>query len=144
MEEITLGTNLSLTGTTLNATGGGVTDGDKGDITVTGTGATWTIDANVVTNAKSAQMGANTIKGNNTGATANALDLTATQTTAMLDAMVGATGIANGTKGLVPQPLIANQLNYLRGDGTWSMPAGAGDMVLATAQTNIGLKTFLD
>lgn len=33
---------------------------------------------------------------------------------------------------------------FFRGDGTWSTPAGSGDMVLASAQTNSALKTFLD
>ncbi|MGR3218452.1 MAG: beta strand repeat-containing protein [Candidatus Anammoxibacter sp.] len=34
--------------------------------------------------------------------------------------------------------------NFLRGDNTWATPAGSGDMVLADAQTNTGIKTFLD
>lgn len=54
-----------------------------GDVTSVADGAQ-TIAANAVTNAKAAQMATLTIKGNNTGGTANALDLTVAQVKAML------------------------------------------------------------
>jgi hypothetical protein len=55
----------------------------SGDLTLANTGA-FTIANNAVTNAKAAQMAAHTFKGNNTGSTANAIDLTATQLAAEL------------------------------------------------------------
>jgi len=116
------------------ATGSGVSDGDKGDLTVSSSGSVWTIDNDVVTNAKSANMAQSTIKGRAAGAgTGDPTDLTASQATAILDAMVGDSG-SGGTKGLVPAPAggDAAAVKFLKADGTWAVPAGTGGFTAAS------------
>ena len=60
-----------------------------GDVTSTGDGAT-VIGNDKVTNAKLANMPATTIKGNNTGATADPKDLTPSEVRAILNVADGA------------------------------------------------------
>ncbi len=71
--------------TTAVSGGGGVSDGDKGDISVTASGAIWTIDAGVVSNAKLGTVPTATFKGRITAATGAPEDMTATQATSLLD-----------------------------------------------------------
>lgn len=86
-----------------------------------------TIQANVVSNAKLAQMTAHTFKGNNTGATSNALDLTQAQLTADLNLFTST------LQGLTPASG-GGTTNFLRADGTWS-PAGTGTVTSVSVVT---------
>ena len=91
---------------------------------LTGTFPNPTIANSVVTNAKLATMGQYTIKGNNTNSTAQPLDLSGSQVTALLSNFVGSG--PSHAKGLVPAPgSTAGTGRFLREDGGWQNPFGA-------------------
>jgi hypothetical protein len=110
--------------------GGGVSDGDKGDITVSSGATVWTVDNDVVTNAKLANVATATIKGRVTAATGDPEDLTGTQATTLLDTFTSA------LKGLAPASG-GGTTNFLRADGTWAAAGGGSPITLQDEGANI-------
>ena len=96
-EEITVGTGLSLAGGALTATGDGagyIHPNHTGEVTSVSDGAT-TIANDVVSNAKLANMAANSFKGNNPGFVADPIDLTVAQTKTLLALTKSDVGLGN-------------------------------------------------
>ena len=120
----------------LEATGGGgVTDGDKTDITVSSSGTVWTIDADVVTYAKMQNVSAtNRFLGRITAGSGDPEEISGTQATTLLDT------VTSTLKGLAPASG-GGSVNFLRADGTWAVPPGAGGGTFAdnvfTLQDNV-------
>lgn len=75
-----------------SATGGGVSDGDKGDITVSSSGAVWTIDSATVTLAKMANLAQDQFIGRTTASTGvpETATITAAARTVLDDTSTGA------------------------------------------------------
>ena len=114
------------------------------------TGATTlTIANNVVSNAKLAQMGANTFKANNTGSTANAIDITVAQAKTLLAISntdvsgLGTLSTQSGTFTSIPQANITNLTTDLASKQTTLVSAtniktingnsllGSGDLIIS-------------
>lgn len=93
--------------------GGGLSDGDKGDITVSSSGATWMIDNDVVTLAKLQNIATASFLGRATAGTGDPEVLTATQATALLNQFTAT------LKGLAPAP--GSGLDVI-----WNLLTGAG------------------
>ncbi len=121
------GIMTNVTGTASGLTAGNVTTNANLTGDVTSVGNATTIGNNKVTNAMLATIATQSFKGRTTASTGNVEDLSATQATAILNAMVGDSG-SGGTKGLVPAPASgdAAAVKFLKADGTWAVPAGAG------------------
>lgn len=128
----------------------GVADGDKGDITVTGTGTVWTIDPATITNAKLVNMNALSIKGNNTASATTPLDLTAAQTKTLLAisnadvAGLGTLATQNGTvsgthTGSSSGTNTGDQTITLTGDVTGTGTGSFAASIAAAAVTNAKL-----
>ena len=115
-QEITLGTGLTMTGTTL-ASSGGVSDGDKGDITVSGSGTTWTVDNDAITYAKIQNVSAvSKLLGRGSASGAGDMqEITLGSGLAMTGTTLSASG-GGGSGALV-------QVDTITSTGTWTKPA---------------------
>jgi hypothetical protein len=127
--------------------GGGVSDGDKGDITVSGGGSTWTIDNNVVTNTKLRDSAALSVIGRTTNSAGDPADIAAgtdghvlrrSGTTLGFGALdLGNANAVSGT--LAPARMgsgTADNTTFLRGDGTWTAPPGGAPTCTVRSHSN--------
>jgi hypothetical protein len=131
---LSLGSNLSISGNALQVNLSGTATSSRllstaapltggGDLTAD---RTLSIQNNGIGYGLLAQAPAHVFVGNNTGSTANLLNLTPTQATAELNAFVGDAG-AGGTKGLVPAPATGDAAagKFLAANGSWLLPSVA-------------------
>ena len=101
--------------------GGALTDGDKGDISVSGGGDTWTIDTNAVTLTKLAQISSGSFLGRSTAGTGNVEEIGST----------GSGNVVRATSATLTAPSIAALAN-LTTNGFVRTSSGNGTLSIDT------------
>lgn len=116
---LTLGTNLSISGTTLNASAGGgsgLSDGDYGDITVSGSGTAISIDDDVVTFAKMQNVATARVMGRLTAASGDIEELTFAQVFGQIDGLTEDTAPSGANDYLVSYDASATAAKKVKPD----------------------------
>lgn len=93
---ITITTDAATDSVTIAASGGGVSDGDKGDITVSASGATWTIDNDAVTYAKIQNVTDACLLGRSAGTAGDCQEITVGSGLSLSGGALTATGSSGG------------------------------------------------
>ena len=106
--------------------GSGLTDGDYGDVTVSGTGTAINVDNGAITYAKIQNVAANSFLANVTGSSAT-VQAVATNRIPLFSSAI--TGTPSST-------------TFLRGDGAWITPSGSGDVVGPSSSLNNRIAQF--
>jgi hypothetical protein len=146
---ITITTNAGTKTVTISSTAAGVSDGDKGDITVSSGGSTWTIDAGAVTYSKIQNLTNSRVLGRKAAGAgvveeleaSDILDfITTVQGSILIRTSLGWTSLAPGTAG-----------EFLRTNGaganpSWSTPSASVSWggITGTLALQTDLQTALD
>ncbi len=114
---------------TVTGGGGGVSDGDKGDITVTGSGTTWTIDAQAVGYGKIQNVANSRILGRVTAGAGTCEELTTSQILDFVSTTQGSVLYRNATDWVALSPGASGDMLTTNGPGanpSWTTPPGGG------------------
>lgn len=130
----------------LSTEGGGISDGDKGDITVSASGATWTIDAGAVTYAKMQDVSATSrVLGRITSGSGDVEELTAANLKTILTlAQADISGLTTASSPVFAAVTVDDEVYGTDWNGSVEVPTknAVYDKINSLAQADItGLKT---